>query len=143
MIPAEFLIGQRFYLMLYAFYRLIRFTATIDAPFADRLAERDFSFVMSSKEGKAERYYQVRGGKLTSRTTYQPTDFGLIWLDEKTGYRVMMDMVKGKRNALKNAVIKGELLLEGEAALVGHFLEIINHLARVYRKKKKQKKKRD
>ena len=51
----------------------------------------------------------------------------------------MTDMVKGKRHALKNAVIKGELLLEGDAALVGHFLEIVNQLARVYRKKRKQK----
>ena len=137
--PSDILTMGRFRLTLYGFYRLLRFTAAIDGPFARRLAEQDFSFVMSSKEERAARYYRVQSGRLTSRVTPEPTDFRLIWRDDRTGCRIMTHMVQGKPHALKNAVIRGDLLLEGEAALIGRFLEIINQMARVYRRRKRKK----
>jgi len=126
--------GPRFRWTLYGFGQLLRFTASRDAPFARRLAEGDFSLVMSSGEKRSSRHYQVRGGRVSSRGGDGPADFRLIWRDEPAGCRVMTDMVLGKRHALRDAVIQGDLLLEGDAALVGRFLEIVNHLGRVYRR---------
>ena len=48
-------------------------------------------------------------------------------------------MARGKPKALKNAVIEGNLLLAGDAAMVAWFLETNNQMARLNRKRAKSK----
>jgi len=67
------------------------------------------------------------------------TDFSLIWHDNQSGGKVMMDMILGKRKALYNAVIKGVLILEGEGKYVSLFMESMNQLNKMFNPKKKAK----
>ncbi|PKN37480.1 MAG: hypothetical protein CVU62_07035 [Deltaproteobacteria bacterium HGW-Deltaproteobacteria-2] len=91
---------------------------------------------MSSREDDTARYFRFIGGNLRSGRSRIPVDFALIWRDNQSGGRVMTDIVLGKRKALYNAVIKGVLTLEGEGKYVSLFMEIMNHLNRIFTKNK-------
>lgn len=128
----------RFQTLMYGMYRAMRFTAAISGPFARRVAEKDLAFLMTSKQGRARRCFRFTGGKISTGTDAVPTDFSLIWLDEKTGGQVMSDLVLGKPKVLANAVAQGKLFLEGDASQVFWFLETVNLMARTYRGPKKK-----
>jgi hypothetical protein len=91
---------------------------------------------MGSREDDTARYFRFIGGNLRSGRSRIPVDFTLIWQNNQSGGRVMTDIVLGKRKALYNTVIKGILTLEGEGKYVSLFMETMNHLNRMFAKKK-------
>lgn len=123
-------------LLMYGFAWLIRVAGIINRDFHARLSQNDYSFIMRSAEDNTARYFQFIGGNLRSCCSMIPVDFALIWQDNKSGGRVMTDIVLGKRKALYNAVIKGVLTLEGEGKYVSMFMETMNYLNRIFSKKK-------
>jgi len=129
----------RLSLLMYGFARIIWLAGIINRDFGARLAQTDFSFIMSSMEDGPARYFQCAGGKLKSSRCPMPKDFGLIWRDNQSGGRAMMDMLFGKPKALYHAVANGVLLLEGEGKSVAWFMETVNRLNRVFRPGKKRK----
>ena len=124
---------------MYGFVWLLRVACFISRDFRARLAQDDYSFIMSSKEDDTIRYFQFTDGKLRSGTSRIPTDFALIWKDNQSGGKVMTDMILGERKALYHAVINGVLLLEGEGKFVSLFMETMNQLNRMFSPKKKTK----
>ncbi|KQC10391.1 MAG: hypothetical protein APR62_01940 [Smithella sp. SDB] len=91
---------------------------------------------MRSREDDTARYFHFIGGNLYSGRSRIPVDFTLIWQNNQSGGRVMIDMVLGKRKALYNAMVKGLLTLEGEGKYVSLFMETMNHLNQIFTKKK-------
>lgn len=104
-----------------------------------QLAKHDYAFIMTSKEDHPSRYFKLTGGNLRSGRGRITTDFALIWRDNQSGSKIMIDMILGKRKALYNAVIKGVLTLEGEGKYVSLFMDTMNHLNRMFHPKKKVK----
>jgi hypothetical protein len=51
----------------------------------------------------------------------------------------MLDMMLGKPKALYNAVLKGDLQLEGDAQTIGWYMKTSGRLEKVFRSKKKKK----
>lgn len=125
--------------LMYGFVWLLRITGIISRNFQERLTQNDYSFTMSSKENDTVRFFQFIGGKLRSSRRRAPSDFALIWQDNQSGGRVMIDMILGKRKALYHAVINGILTLEGEGKYVSLFMETMNQLNLIYGLKKKTK----
>jgi len=121
---------------MYGFAWLIRAAGIINRDFHTRLSRNDYSFIMGSREDDTARYFRFIGGKLHSGRSRIPVDFALIWQDNQSGGRAMTDIVLGKRKALYNTVIKGVLILEGEGKYVSLFMETMNHLNRMFTKKK-------
>ena len=126
----------RLSLLMYGFAWLIRLVGIINRDFHAQLSKNDYSFIMGSREDDTARYFRFIGGNLRSGRSRIPVDFALIWKDNQSGGRVMTDIVLGKRKALYNAVIKGILTLEGEGKYVSLFMETMNHLNRMFAKKK-------
>jgi hypothetical protein len=124
---------------MYGFAWLLRMVGLISRDFHMQLAGNDYAFTMRSQEDDTSRCFQFSGGNLRSSRKQMTTDFALIWRDNQSGGKVMMDMVLGKRKALYNAVIKGVLILEGEGRYVSLFMETMNHLNRMFNPKKKAK----
>lgn len=123
---------------MYGYARLLQFAALIDNSFRERLAEKPFSFVMTSRENTTSRYFFCDNGRLRSSTQPGPVDFKLIWRDNRTGGKIMLDLVRGKPKALYNAVLNGDLQLEGDAQTISWYMKINGRLARVFRAKKKK-----
>jgi hypothetical protein len=123
---------------MYGFVWVLRVAGFINKDFRARLTQNDYSFIMGSKEDDAVRYFQFIGGKLRSGPSRMPTDFALIWRDNQSGGRAMIDMILGKRKALYNAVINGVLILEGEGKYVSLFMETMNQLNWLFRPKKRK-----
>jgi hypothetical protein len=123
---------------MYGFAWVLRVAGFINKDFHARLTLNDYSFIMGSKEDDAVRYFQFIGGKLRSGHSRIPTDFALMWRDNQSGGRVMIDMILGKRKALYNAVINGVLMLEGEGKYVSLFMETMNQLNQLFRPKKEK-----
>ncbi|MEW6076605.1 MAG: hypothetical protein AB1724_02205 [Thermodesulfobacteriota bacterium] len=125
--------------LMYGYARLLQFAGLIDYSFRQRLAERQFTFVMTSRDNTTARYFSCAGGKLKSSVTPIPVDFKLIWRDNQTGGKIMLDMMRGKPKALYNAVLKGDLQLEGDAQTIGWYMKTSGRLEKVFRLKKKKK----
>jgi len=124
---------------MYGFAWLLRMIGLISRDFRMQLARNDYAFIMRSQEDDTSRCFQFSGGNLRLTRKQMTPDFSLIWRDNQSGGKVMMDMVLGKRKALYNAVIKGVLILEGEGRYVSLFMETMNHLNRIFNPKKKAK----
>lgn len=124
---------------MYGFAWVLRVAGVINRDFHMRLTRNDYAFIMGSKEDDTVRYFQFIAGKLRSGHNRVPADFALIWRDNQSGGRVMLDMILGKRKALYNAVIKGILIMEGEGKYVSLFMETMNQLNRLFGPKNKAK----
>ncbi len=125
--------------LMYGLAWLLRAAGWINKDFREKLAQRDYSFVMKSRENDAVRYFRLAGGKILSGTGDRPADFSLIWQDNHSGGKVMMDMISGKRKALYKAVMNGVLTLEGEGEFVSLFMGTMNQLNRIFSRQKKAK----
>ncbi len=123
--------------LMYGYARLLQFAGFIDYSFKQRLAERPFSFVMTSRDNNTARYFFCVNGKLRTSTQPGPTDFKLIWKNNETGGKIMLDMMRGKPKALYNAVLNGDLQLEGDAQTISWYMKTSGRLERVFRTKKK------
>jgi hypothetical protein len=123
---------------MYGYARLLQFAGVIDYSFRQRLAEKPFSFVMTSRDNTTSRYFSCTDGKLRSSTQPLPADFKLIWKDNRTGGKIMLDMLLGKPKALYNAVLNGDLLLEGDAQTISWYMKTSGRLEKVFRAKKKK-----
>jgi hypothetical protein len=124
---------------MYGFVWVLRVAGVISRDFHARLTQNDYSFIMGSREDDTVRYFQFISGKLRSCRNRMPGDFALIWRDNQSGGRVMIEMLLGKSKALYHAVANGVLLLEGDGKSVTWFMETMNQLNRLFRPKKKTK----
>jgi hypothetical protein len=125
--------------LMYGYARLLQFAGLIDYSFRQRLAEKPFTFVMTSRDNTTARYFSCTDGKLRSSVQSMPVDFKLIWKDNQTGGKIMLDMLLGKPKALYKAVLNGDLLLEGDAQTIGWYMKTSGRLEKVFRSKKKKK----
>ena len=129
----------RLWCLMFGFGHLLRLAGLINSSFGLRLSQTDFSFLMTSKEGSPSRYFVCKNGSLETGATPVQKEFSLVWRDNASGGKAMMDMMFGKPKTLYNALVSGVLTLEGEGARVAWFLETVNRLNRVFRPKKKAK----
>jgi hypothetical protein len=125
--------------LMYGYARLLQFAGLIDYSFRQRLAEKPFTFVMTSRENTTARYFSCIDGKLRSSVQCMPVDFKLIWKDNQTGGKIMLDMMLGKPKVLYNAIASGDLQLEGDAQTIGWYMKTSGRLEKVFRSKKKKK----
>ncbi|SHK63831.1 hypothetical protein SAMN02745216_03807 [Desulfatibacillum alkenivorans DSM 16219] len=126
--------------LMYSYTWLFRMTAFRHDSFKERLAEKEFTLLMKDKEGASQRWFCFSGGKIRTMAQKGPDpDFSLIWKTIPAGCKIMADMAMGKPKVLKNAIIDGNLLLAGDAAMVAWFLETNNQMAKLNRKRAKLK----
>ena len=133
--PPEFALKAGQGLFQYGFYWLIRFSSIKSPEFRQRLAEQDFSFEMKVKDTGVRRFFSVTGGKVRSSLFGGEPQFSLVWSTAADGNKVMADIMTAKPKALMKAVMASQLLLEGDASQVGRFLETLNKMNKLYRKK--------
>ncbi len=128
---------MRLAIVLYGFYWLFKFTCWTSSRFKEKLGEKDFTMVMKSKDDTIARTYMFDNGKVYSkRGIPQNPACSFIWKTPAIGAKIMIDVAKGNPKAIGRAVIKGNLMLEGEAALISWFLEVLKMLGSIYSKKK-------
>ncbi len=130
---------RRLALLMQGYAWLMWFAAWINGPFCQRLAEKNFSFQMRSQEDTVNRLFVCKNGQLRSSRKPGEADFKLIWRDDRTGGRVMLEMLRGRPRALYQAVSKGDLLLEGDAQTISWYLTTTGRLEKVFRRSGKQK----
>ena len=133
---------RRLSLLMRGYAWLMKIAAMIDASFGQRLAEKDFSFVMRSTEETVQRRFVCQNGRLRSSGKPGEAVFKLIWRDDRTGGRVMTEMLRGRPKALYQAVSNGDLLLEGDAQTISWYLTTTGQLEKVFRRSGKQKKRK-
>ncbi|MFP4040233.1 MAG: hypothetical protein ACLFS7_06795 [Desulfosudaceae bacterium] len=136
----SFFYRSRLSLLMLGYARLMWLAALINRPFRQRLAEKDFSFLMRSQEDTVSRLFVCRDGRLRSSRKPGQAVFKLIWRDDQTGARVMTDMLRGKPRALYQAVVNGDLLLEGDARTISWYMGTTGRLEKVFRRSGKKKK---
>lgn len=123
----------KFKLLLYTLYWLIRITALRSRRFRAKLNERDIAIVMRSKDDAIARTIRCRGGKIRSKRGHaEDAVSNITWASPAAGSRTMLKMVKGDTKALVNAVIKKDLLPEGDATGVRWFLDVVTLLSKIY-----------
>lgn len=127
----------KFKLLLYSLYWLIRVTALRSRRLRSKLMEKDIAIVMRSRDGAIARTIRCTAGKIRSQKGHaDDVVSNITWVTPAVGSRTMLRMVKGDPKALVKAVIKGDLLPEGDAAGVRWFLDVVTLLSKTYLKKK-------
>ena len=127
----------KFKLLLYALYWLIRVTALRSRRLSSKLMEKDIAIVMRSKDGIIARTIRCTAGKIRSEKGHaEDAVSNITWVTPAAGSRTMLKMVKGDPKALVKAVMKGDLLPEGDAAGVRWFLDVVTLLSKAYLKRK-------
>lgn len=122
-----------FKLLLYALYWLIRITALRSRRFRAKLKERDIAIVMRSKDVNIARTIRCSGGKIRSKKGHAEDAISCItWASPAVGLRTILKMIKGDSKALVNAVMKKDLIPEGDAAGIRWFLDIVSVLSKIY-----------
>ena len=123
----------KFKLLLYTLYWLIRITALRSRRFREKLSERDIAIVMRSKDGAIARTLRCSGGKIRSKKGHaEDVVSNITWASPAAGSRTMLKMVKGDTKALVNAVMKKDLMPEGDATGVRWFLDVVTLLSKIY-----------
>lgn len=119
--------------LMYGLYGLIRVTSLRSSRFREKLREKDVVIVMASKDKSVARTFRCRNGVVLSSKGWDPQAVSrIIWVTPKAGSRVMMKVAKGNPKALMKAVMKGELIPEGDAAGIKWFLDVVGLLSRLY-----------
>lgn len=130
----------RFSLVVNGLYRLMRFTSFFSADFRKTLAEKDMELTMTVPEGAPARTFVFHMGKIRLEKGRTPSSqVQLIWKTPEKGARIMAAMAKGDSKALMKAVMSGDLALEGDAAGIKWFLDLVTALSRKYRRKRRKK----
>lgn len=124
-------------LLMYFFYRLFLFTAWRFHEFKEKMTEKDIILVMKAKDKKIARTYIFNAGRLSSHSGEMVVaDCKLIWLSAREGGSVMAAVARGDSKALMDAIIDGQLLLEGDAVAVTWYMALVNMFGKMYREKK-------
>ncbi|MDA8137626.1 MAG: hypothetical protein M0036_03140 [Desulfobacteraceae bacterium] len=133
----SYFVRLKFKWLLYALYRLIRFTAWRSDEFKAKLLEKDLSIVMKSKDDTIARTIHCYGGKVRTQKGQAPEVVSrIVWDTPEAGVRVMTKMIKGVPKALATAVIEKDLHPQGDAGGIRWFIDLVTLLGKAYRKKK-------
>ena len=69
---------------------------------------------------------KTNNGKVRSKRGLEPNAAcGLVWESPSIGSKIMIDITRGKPKAIEKAVIKGKLMLEGDAASIKWFFGLL------------------
>lgn len=129
----------RFSLIMRGLYVLMRFTAFHSPAFKEKIKDKNLALTMTSQAVDRSRTFRFFSGKVRYIVGQTPdSTVRLIWASPEKGERIMLKMAMGHPRALMEAVISRDLQLEGDAAGIKWFLDIINHLSRTYRIKKRK-----
>jgi len=123
---------MKFSMLLYSFYLLLRYTARRSPEFKKKLKERDMAIQIKTSEPGPARYYKLNNGSITSgKGIDNSSDFSLVWSDASSGFKYM---AKASPKALMKAMAENNLKLEGDAASLTWFLELMKKLSKQYKK---------
>lgn len=118
---------------MFGLYRLFQFSAFISNSFKNKLSERNVVLVMMTREGNVARTFRFTNGKVRSqRKTATDKTCTLVWKTPVIGARAMVDIAAGKPRAIEQAVLNGDLMLEGDAMAIKWFLDTIRKLRKIY-----------
>ncbi len=121
-------------LLLFGLSMILKFTALRFSPFRDHLKQKDYTGVIKTKDGKTERYFAIKDGKIKSKAVaLSNPDFEMIWKDASSAFNVM---TSGDQIAFMKAVSDGTVKTEGDATLAVWFLQSLEKMATFYQKKK-------
>jgi hypothetical protein len=126
-----------FTLVMRGLYGLMKVTALRSDRFREKLSEKDIGITMTTRQRDVARTFVFRNGGVDYEKGVSPESaVSLVWDDARKGRAIMVNMAKGQRRALMDAVINRDLQLEGDAAGIKWFLDVITLLSKMYRKKK-------
>jgi len=98
------------------------------------LRSEDFSMVIKTRDGKSVRQYLVINGRVSSKKEDYPVpDLSITWASPSIYFQTLLETLSGKPKTLVQAVINGDVELEGEARQVMRLLAIIAELAKTSR----------
>lgn len=119
--------------LMYGLYGLIRVTSLRSSRFREKLREKDVVVVMASRDKSVSRTFRCQNGEVRSEKGWAfDAASRIIWVSAKVGSRVMLNVAKGNPKALMKAVMKGELIPEGDAAGIKWFLDVVSLLSKLY-----------
>jgi len=118
-------------------YRLFQFSACISSPFRQKLNEKEVILVMKSKDDRISRTFRFQDNRVRSKSgPSQDAICKLIWKTPERGAKIMIDIGMGKPRAIEKAIMKGDLMLEGDAVSIKWFLEVIGKVRSIYFRRK-------
>ncbi len=120
-------------LLMAALFRLFQFSALISASFKQKVLEKEVILVMKSSDNAIARTFWFANGKIHSRRGESP-DSGcrVVWKSPDIGAKIMIEIASGQPKAIEKAIMRGRLMLEGDAASIKWFLETIQMLRSIY-----------
>lgn len=119
--------------LMYGLYGLIRVASLRSSRFREKLREKDVVLVMASKDRAVSRTFRcVKGAVRSEKGWASDAVSRIIWDTPEKGSRVMMNVAKGNPKALMKAVMKGDLIPEGDAAGIKWFLDVVALLSTLY-----------
>ncbi|MBU0991607.1 MAG: hypothetical protein KJ737_03845 [Proteobacteria bacterium] len=126
---------MNFGIVLYIMYAMMKwgtgFTALINKDFKKLLKKKNFTTLIITKDGKYGRSFTFNNGKITSKTgVNQNADLKVIWKDGQTAIKTMKK--GGDQQVLMDAIVDGDLLFEGSAAVMMRFILIMTQMMEVY-----------
>ena len=127
-----------FSLFLYGFYWALRVFSWIPS-FKAFLKEKDFCMDMRSEDGIGRIFVFNQGRVRSLGVAGLKADFSMVWQSSEIGLQVMLNVARGDKKALTNAVMKGMVKLIGDAGLVTRFMEITNRMEKMVGMGKKKK----
>lgn len=121
-------------------FRIFQVSAFISPPFRRKVREKEVRLVMKSADNKVSRTFLFERGKIRSKRGEIP-DSGcrLIWKRPGVGAKIMVEIASGRPKAIEGAIIRGHLMLEGDAVSIKWFLETIQMLRSIYLGKRVKK----
>ena len=88
---------------------------------------------MMCKKGNVARTFRFTDGNVQSqRSNAQDKTCTLIWKNPTVGAKAMVDIAAGKPRAIEQAILNGDLMLEGDAMAIKWFLDTIRKLRKIY-----------
>ena len=124
---------QKLSSLMYGLYGLIRVTSLRSSRFREKLREKDVVLVMASRDKEVSRTFRCSNGVVRSEKGWAGDAASrIIWVTPNAGSRVMMKVARGNPKALMKAVMKGELIPEGDAAGIKWFLDVVGLLSKLY-----------
>ena len=129
---------MKFSMLLFAMSFGIRVSSLRFPSFKKRLAEKNYTGLITTKDRTVSRYFSFENGKFRSKgKLHGNPSFSMIFCDAEYAFRVLSS---GSKLRFMKAIGNGSLKFEGDPAIAIFFLETLETMGNLYRKKIPNKK---
>lgn len=124
---------MRFSLLLFILKVKLKRAAKKYPDFKKKLAEKNYTMVIKTEDGKRGRFFTFNNGEIVSRRgDFAGAEIFLIWKDAASAFKVM---ASGSNKAFMGALQNGTLKIQGDANLALVFTGVVTEMMKLSRRK--------